>query len=71
MAVTFFQDFKSDDGDDVTVEYHYDYDDASIDKAWLSDDTESDRVVALNIRERERMEAWLMEHRYNDDAQRR
>ena len=69
MVKTFFQDFKRDDGTDVTVEYFYkDHGTcACIKEAWRSEDVEGTELLELRDAEHERMTAWIMEHRSQDD----
>lgn len=63
---TFFQDFMVED-DEVTVEYGYE-DHGScvvIKECWREPDEPGDVAidVKLSDQQRERMEAWIMEHR--------
>lgn len=71
MARTFYQDFKRDDGNPVTVEYQFRnlsaaIAEASIVNAWL-DHANGLFDVELTDAERDRMEAWLVEHHENED----
>ncbi len=69
VVSTFFQDFKRDDGTDVTVEYFYEDHGtgACIKEAWRSEDVEGTELLELTDAEHERMTAWIMEHRSQDD----
>lgn len=71
MARTYYEDFKRDDGSPVTVEYTFRnlsaaIAEANIVDAWRDRDDGS-YTVKLTDEERDRMEAWLVEHHENAD----
>ena len=62
---TYFTEAKTDDGTPITVEYNYDRDEqVAITHAARTAD---DHPVTLTDDERERIEAWIAEHRFFDD----
>jgi hypothetical protein len=71
MARTFFQDFKTDNDEPVTVEYFYEDGGACvcIKEAWHEPEELGDVAVDVKLSEREddRMCAWIMENRHWTD----
>lgn len=70
---TFFEVFKTDNDMEVTVEYGYeDHGNcAAIQECWREPTELGDVAIDVKLtdRERERMEAWIMEHRHWTDEE--
>ncbi len=67
---TFFQDFKTDNEEPVTVEYSYEHGDyVCIWESWREPDELGDVAIDVKLTdaEDERMCAWIMEHRHWSD----
>jgi len=68
---TFFQDFTRDDGTLICVEYGYGDLGAHVmfEDAWRKADEHMEDAprIELSDDERDRFEAWIMEHRWHDD----
>ena len=71
MPRTFFQDFKTDNDQPVTVEYYYSDggECVCIEESWREPDMPGDVAidVTLSLKEDERMCAWIMENRFYSD----
>lgn len=71
MPQTFFQDFRTDNDEPVTVEYGYgpggEY--AMILEAWREPDMPGDVAIDIKLsdKENDRMCDWIMEHRHWSD----
>jgi hypothetical protein len=70
MPQTFFQDFKTDNDDPVTVEYGYEADGCvCIVQAWREPQELGDVAIDVKLtdNEEQRMCTWIAEHRYWSD----
>jgi hypothetical protein len=70
--MTFFQDFKRDDGLDVTVQYCYEDHGTvvCIMECWSTQEGEKSEdppLIELTDAEHERIAVWIMKHRSGDD----